>query len=128
MKKKNNTINEYNYYTNTLPNKDERPSSTKLRLNKNEMTQQDYFIGGRRGAGKMKLPKMMQSKIRLKKDNYTNVVNQISDDEVSIEKIDGAPKILKIVKKNKNNINPSSSETFKSIQEEKVRIEKDNDF
>ena len=122
--KKNNTINEYNYYTNTLPNKDERPSSTKLRLNKNEMTQQDYFMGGRRGAGKMKLPKMMQSKIRLKKDNYTNVVNQISDDEVSIEN----PRILKIVKKNKNNINPSSSETFKSIQEEKVRIEKDNDF
>ena len=126
--KNNNTINEYNYYTNTLPNKDERPSSTKLRLNKNEMTQQEYFIGGRRKVGKMKLPKMMQSKIRLKKDNYTNVVNQISDDDVSIDNIDGAPRILKIVKKNKNNVNPSSSDAFKSIQEERVRIEKDNDF
>jgi len=126
--KNNNTINEYNYYTNTLPNKDERPSSTKLRLNKNEMTQQDYFIGGRRKVGKMKLPKMMQSKIRLKKDNYTSGVNQISDDDVSIENIDGAPRILKIVKKNKNNVNPSSSETFKSIQEKRDRIGKGNDF
>ena len=105
--KNNNTINEYNYYTNTLPNKDERPSSTKLRLNKNEMTQQNYFIGERRRVGKMKLPKMMQSKIRLKKDNYTSVVNQISDDDVSIENIDGGPRILKIVKKNKNNVNQS---------------------
>jgi len=126
--KNNNTINEYNYYTNTLPNKDERPSSTKLRLNKNEMTQQEYFMGGRRKVGRMKLPKMMQSKIRLKKDNYTNIVNQISDDDVSIENMDGAPRILKIIKKNKNNVKPSSSETFKSIQEERVRIEKDNDF
>jgi len=126
--KNNNTINEYNYYTNTLPNKDERPSSTKLRLNKNEMTQQEYFMGGRRKVGRMKLPKMMQSKIRLKKDNYTSIVNQVSDDDVSIENIGEAPRILKIIKKNKNNVNPSSSKTFKSIQEERVRIEKDNDF
>ena len=103
--------------------------------------------------GKMKLPKMIQTKIKLKKNEN---INQLSDDENNIlegnnnyvinsnnsdvnnekekEKdglvnIDGAPKIIKIVKKNaKNELVKNPSDHFKTIQEERTRIEKDNNF
>ena len=139
-----NIDNNYNYM-NTMPNQMERASSTKLKINKKDLGQDENIqnLKGSKKIGKMKLPKMIQSKMKLKR-NENNLLNgnQVSDDENNIgegmiiknsnekdELQDESPKIMKIVKKNnKNDINFNSSDNFKNIQEEKVRVDKDNEF
>ena len=153
--------NNDNIYLNTLPDKIERASSTKLKINKKDLNQDETFqnLKTSKRQGKMKLPKMIQSKMKLKKnENNSNSGNQLSDDDNTnlevinnnnninsnnnninnnqnnntekdaIQNADVSPKIIKIVKKNVKNEQPNTNENFKTIQEEKSRIEKDNDY
>ena len=88
---------------------------------------------------------MIQSRIKLKKnENNSNSGNHISDDENTMEgniiknylekeenqnqNIEGSPKIIKIVKKTKNDLNSNSTDNFRTIQEERSRVDKDKDF
>ena len=135
-----------NIYINTMPSKMERASSTKLKIYKKDLTQDEGIqnLKGIKILRKMKLPKMIQSKTKFKKnENLSMNGNHISDDENSaregmiirninekdeIQNIDGTPRIIKIFKKMKNDLNLNSSDNFKTIQEERVRIDKNNDF
>ena len=83
----------------------------------------------------MKLPKMIQNKISLKKyEKNVNIGKQLIDNDNGSQegnenvekKITGSPQILKISKK--NNTNSNSSDNFRTIQVERTRVEKDNDF
>ena len=137
----NNNINN-NSYINTSPEIIERASSTKLKINNKYLSQEENIQYKRKKFGKMKLPKMSQS---LK--NYKNILingNIASDDDNAVldgnntnnenEKdeihhiIEGSPKIIRIFKKGKNGLITNYSDNFKTIQEEKSRIDKDNDF
>ena len=151
--------NNDNMYLNTVPDKIERASSTKLKINKKDLNQDEIFqnLKTSKKIGKKKLPKMTQSKMKLKKnEKNSNSGNQLSDDDnTNLEIINNnnihnnninnnqnnntekdiiqngeiSPKIIKIVKKNvKNEQSPNTNENFKTIQEEKSRIEKDNDY
>ena len=141
----NNLNTENNIYINTAPDKLERASSTKLKINQKNLIQDDNLqnLRGSKKIGKMKLPKMIQSKIKLKKnENNSKSVNQNSDDENSIEgniiknilekdefqNIDGSPKILKIIKKTKTDLNSNSTDNFRTIKQERNRIDKDKNF
>ena len=128
-------------YTITAPNVMERATSTKLKINKNELLKQEYAknIKNIKKIDKMKLPKMIQNKMSLKKsENNLNLGKQIIDndkdnviqegDEIVEKKITGSPQILKISKKNRNTYNSNSSDNFRTIQVERTRVEKDNDF
>jgi len=127
-------------YTSTAPNILERASSTKLKINKKELIKQEYIknIKDNKKIDKMKLPKMIQNKMSLKKsEQYLNIGKQMLDidndyqegDENAEKKITGSPQILKISKKNKNNyMNSNSSDNFRTIQVERTRVEKDVDF
>ena len=128
-------------YINTSPEIIERASSTKLKINKKYLAQEEIIQNKRKKFGKMKLPKMSQS---LK--TYKNIIinnNHISDDENILDKnninnenekyeihhtIEGSPKIIRIIKKVKNDLIANSTYNFKAIQEDKSRIDKDNDF
>ena len=137
----NNNINN-NSYINTSPEIIERASSTKLKINNKYLSQEENIQYKRKKFGKMKLPKMSQS---LK--NYKNILinsNITSDDDKAVldgnntnnenEKdeihhiIEGSPKIIRIIKKGKHDLITNYSDNFKTIQEEKSRIDKDNDF
>jgi hypothetical protein len=63
-------------------------------------------------------------------DNDNDNDNDYQEGNENFEKkITGSPQILKISKKNKNNYgNSNSSNNFRTIQVERTRIEKDNDF
>ena len=140
----NTNIDNNNNYMNTMPNQMERASSTKLKINKKDLGQDENIqnLKASKKIGKMKLPKMIQSKMKLKRNENLLNGNQVSDDENIVgegmiiknsnekdEFQDESPKIVKIVKKNnKNDINSNSSDNFKNIQEEKVRVDKDNEF
>ena len=140
-----NNFNSDNNYLSTAPNQMERASSTKLKINKKNLVQDDIIqnLKNSKKVGKMKLPKMIQSKVKLKKnENNSNSANHISDDENTMEgniiknfiekeenqNIEGSPKILKIIKKTKNDLNSNSSDNFRTIQEERNRVDKDKDF
>ena len=130
---------EDNYIT-TTPNALERASSTKLKINKKELINQEYIknIKDNKRIDKMKLPKMIQNKMSLKKyEKNINIGNQLFDNDNGYQegnenienKITGSPQILKISKKNNNNyVNSNSGDNFKTIQVERTRVEKDNDF
>ena len=130
---------EDNYIT-TAPNALERASSTKLKINKKELINQEYIknIKDNKRIDKMKLPKMIQNKMSLKKyEKNINIGNQLFDNDNGYQegnenienKITGSPQILKISKKNNNNyVNSNSGDNFKTIQVERTRVEKDNDF
>ena len=142
----NNILNsENNIYVNTLPEPIERASSTKLKINKKNLIQDENIqnIKTIKNIGKMKLPKMIQSKIKLNRnENNPNGGNLNSDDDNTMElniirnsfdkdeipKIVASPKIMKIFKKTKNDINSNSSDNFKTIQEEKNHVDKDQNF
>ena len=137
-----------NIYINTAPEQFERASSTRLKINKNKIIQDENFqnLKTNKKIGKMKLPKMVPSKIRLNKNennqNNPNGGNLNSDDDNAMElnfnknnsdkeeiqNIDSSPKIIKIFKKTKNDLNSNSSYNYKTIQEERKRIDKDKDF
>ena len=130
---------EDNYIT-TAPNVFERASSTKLKINKKELIKQEYIknIKDNKKIDKMKLPKMIQNKMSLKKnEKNANIDKQMFDNDNDYQegnenvenKIAGSPQILKIFKKNNNNyVNSNSSNNFRTIQVERTRVEKDNDF
>ena len=130
---------EDNYIT-TAPNALERASSTKLKINKKELINQEYIknIKDNKRIDKMKLPKMIQNKMSLKKyEKNINIGNQLFDNDNGYQegnenienKITGSPQILKISKKNNNNyVNSNSGDNFRTIQVERTRVEKDNDF
>ena len=130
---------EDNYIT-TTPNALERASSTKLKINKKELINQEYIknIKDNKRIDKMKLPKMIQNKMSLKKyEKNINIGNQLFDNDNGYQegnenienKITGSPQILKISKKNNNNyVNSNSGDNFRTIQVERTRVEKDNDF
>ena len=130
---------EDNYIT-TTPNALERASSTKLKINKKELINQEYIknIKDNKRIDKMKLPKMIQNKMSLKKyEKNINIGNQLFDNDNGYQegnenienKITGSPQILKISKKNNNNyLNSNSGDNFRTIQVERTRVEKDNDF
>ena len=164
----NDNYDNNNNYINTVPDRMERASSTKLKIYKKELSPEDNLQNSKnlKKIGKMKLPKMTQTRIRLKKnENNTNGNNQNSDDENNtieansnsnnnlnivgnynsdtnnekekekekekdvFQNIDGVPKIIKIIKKNaKNEFIYNTSDNFRTIQEERSRIEKDNNF
>ena len=141
-------------YINTVPNINERASSTKLKFNKKELAQEENLQNprGSKKSGKMKLPKMIPSKIKLKKNegisinanqnsddennkssdgnNIINIVNSLNNEkeEIQNQNIDDSPKIMKIVKKTKNDLVSNNNDNFKTIKEERDRIDKDNDF
>ena len=166
-----NNDNNNNNHINTVPDRMERASSTKLKIYKKELSPEDNFQNSKnlKKLGKMKLPKMTQTRIKLKKnENNTNGNNQNSDDDNNtieansnsnnnlniisnynsdsnnnnnekekekekekdvFQNIDGVPKIIKIIKKNaKNELIFNTSDNFRTIQEERSRIEKDNNF
>ena len=127
---------EDNYIT-TAPNALERAASTKLKINKKELIKKEYNknIIDNKKIDKMKLPKMIQNKISLKKyEKNVNIGKQLIDNDNGSQegnenvekKITGSPQILKISKK--NNTNSNSSDNFRTIQVERTRVEKDNDF
>ena len=127
---------EDNYIT-TAPNALERAASTKLKINKKELIKKEYNknIIDNKKIDKMKLPKMIQKKISLKKyEKNVNIGKQLIDNDNGSQegnenvekKITGSPQILKISKK--NNTNSNSSDNFRTIQVERTRVEKDNDF
>ena len=130
---------EDNYIT-TTPNALERASSTKLKINKKELINQEYIknIKDNKRIDKMKLPKMIQNKMSLKKyEKNINIGNQLFDNDNGYQernenienKITGSPQILKNSKKNNNNyVNSNSGDNFRTIQVERTRVEKDNDF
>ena len=162
-----------NNYIQTAPNKMERASSTKLKIYKKDISSEENIqnLKTSKKFGKMKLPKMTQTKIRLnkkdkdKENSNNNVNNHFSDDDNNIvegnnnnnssnninsinnnnidnnnnekekeksdsmRNIDEIPKIIKIIKKNaKNDFSYNTTDNFKTIQEERTRIEKDNNF
>lgn len=127
---------EDNYIT-TAPNALERAASTKLKINKKELIKKEYNknIIDNKKIDKMKLPKMIQNKISLKKyEKNVNIGKQLIDNDNGSQegnenvekKTTGSPQILKISKK--NNTNSNSSDNFRTIQVERTRVEKDNDF
>jgi hypothetical protein len=164
----NDNYDNNNNYINTVPDRMERASSTKLKIYKKELSPEDNLQNSKnlKKIGKMKLPKMTQTRIRLKKnENNANGNNQNSDDDNNtieansnsnnnlnivgnynsdtnnekekekekekdvFQNIDGVPKIIKIIKKNaKNEFIYNTSDNFRTIQEERSRIEKDNNF
>ena len=157
----NSNIDNNNNYINTMPNnRMERASSTKLKINKKDLIQEENIqniqnLKGSKKFGKMKLPKMIQSKIKLKRNENISINgNQVSDDENTggegiviknansnvnanvnqnekdeFQNIEGSPKIMKIFKKiAKNDLNSNSSDNFKTILEEKNKIDKNNEF
>ena len=148
----NNNLLSSETHINTVPNRIERAASTKLKINKKDLSQEEGIqnLKGAKKSGKMKLPKMIQSRMKLKKSEGITVnVNQNSDDENNkssdknnivnaivnnlnekeeIPNIEDSPKIIKIVKKAKNDFISNSNDNFKTIHEERDRIDKDNDF
>ena len=139
----NNINTENNMYISTAPDKMERASSTKLKINQKHLIQDENIqdLKNSKKSGKMKLPKMVQSKMKLKKNDNISA-NHNSDDENSIEgniikntlekekiqNINGSPKIMKIIKKTKNDLNSSSTDNFRTIKDERNRIDKDKNF
>ena len=68
--------NNDNMYLNTVPDKIERASSTKLKINKKDLNQEETFknLKTSKKIGKKKLPKMTQSKMKLKKMKKIQIV------------------------------------------------------
>ena len=68
--------NNDNMYLNTVTDKIERASSTKLKINKKDLNQEETFknLKTSKKIGKMKLPKMTQSKMKLKKMKKIQIV------------------------------------------------------